>query len=61
MAKFDLIKVDDIAEYCHQVTKSDIKKFIDLTGDKNKIHHDSNYAKKTFLNWPVTKSACFEQ
>jgi 3-oxoacyl-[acyl-carrier protein] reductase len=53
MEKFDLIKVDDTAEHFHQVTKSDIKKFINLTGDKNKIHHDSNYAKKTFLKKPV--------
>ena len=53
MAKFDLIKINDVAELLHKVTESDIKKFINLTGDKNKIHHDQSYAKKTFLKKPV--------
>ena len=42
--------VDKIAvEYAYQ----DINKFINLTGDKNKIHYDKKYANKTYLKKPV--------
>lgn len=33
-----------------QVTNEDIIKFADVTGDKNPLHLDEEYAKKLFLD-----------
>ena len=53
MAKFDDIKVGDKAELVHIITQSDIDRFVDLTGDDNKIHVDKEYASKTSFKKPV--------
>ena len=53
MKKFDDIKVGDKAELIHIITQSDIDRFVDLTGDDNKIHVDKDYASKTSLKKPV--------
>lgn len=53
MNKYDNIKIGDSAEIKHTVTKADIEKFIDLTGDDNKLHHDAEYALKTSFKKPV--------
>ena len=47
MKKFDKIHVGDKAEIKHKITQDDINKFVDLTGDDNKLHLDTEYAKKT--------------
>lgn len=47
MSKFENIKVGDKAEIKHVITESDVDKFIDLTGDDNKLHIDSEFAEKT--------------
>lgn len=53
MEKYESIQVGDTAELRHFVTRSDIEKFIDLTGDDNKLHHDAEYAEKTSFKKPV--------
>jgi 3-oxoacyl-[acyl-carrier protein] reductase len=53
MKKFDKIQVGDKAEIKHKITQDDINKFVDLTGDDNKLHLDSEYAKKTSFKKPV--------
>lgn len=37
----------------HQVTQSDIEKFVDLTGDDNKLHVDKAFAATTSFKKPV--------
>ena len=49
MSKFDEISIGDNAEITHIITDEDINKFVDLTGDDNKLHIDKAYAKKTNL------------
>jgi 3-hydroxybutyryl-CoA dehydratase len=41
------VKAGDRAEYTRTVTAEDIEKFADVTGDHNRLHSDSEYAKKT--------------
>jgi len=53
MNKFETIKVGDKAELTHTITLSDIEKFVDLTGDDNKLHVDEDYARKTTFKKPV--------
>lgn len=53
MSKYESINIGDKAEIRHLVTITDIEKFIDLTGDDNKLHHDVEYAEKTSFKKPV--------
>ena len=53
MKKYESIKVGDKAEHTHTITQSDIDKFIELTGDDNKLHIDNEYASKTSFKKPV--------
>ena len=53
MSKFDDIKIGDNAELKHIITQQDIDKFVDLTGDDNKLHIDAEYAGKTSFKKPV--------
>jgi 3-oxoacyl-[acyl-carrier protein] reductase len=53
MKNFDLIKIGKKAELKHTITQKDIEKFVDLTGDNNKLHVDSEYAKLTSFKKPV--------
>ena len=53
MSNFDNIKVGDTAELSHVITSKDVDKFVDLTGDDNKIHVDSEYASRTSYKKPV--------
>ena len=53
MKKYENIKVGEKKELFHVITKSDIEKFIDLSGDNNKIHFDEDFAKKTPFKKPV--------
>ena len=47
MNRYDSIKLGDTAEIKHVITNEDLSKFVDLTGDDNRLHVDKNYAKKT--------------
>jgi 3-oxoacyl-[acyl-carrier protein] reductase len=53
MPRFDEIKVGDIAELDHTVTQKDIERFVELTGDDNRLHNDAGYAAKTSFKKPV--------
>lgn len=53
MSKFETIKIGDKAEIKHKITKRDIDKFVELTGDDNRLHVDENYAKNTSFKKPV--------
>jgi len=53
MKKYDAIKVGDKEEIFHVITQDDIEKFIDLSGDKNKIHYDEEFAKNTSYKKPI--------
>lgn len=51
--KFDEIKVGDRAEIRRIISIEDIEKFVELTGDDNKLHVDAEYAKTTSYKKPV--------
>ena len=50
---FFSIKIGDEAEIDHVVTQEDVDKFIELTGDNNKIHLDKGYTAQTKLAKPI--------
>jgi len=35
------------------ITKADVEAFMNLSGDRNPIHHDSEFAKRTFFRKPI--------
>jgi 3-oxoacyl-[acyl-carrier protein] reductase len=53
MKKFDEISVGDKEQLSHIITRSDIDKFIELTGDDNKLHFDDKFASRTQFKKPV--------
>lgn len=53
MARFDEITVGQIAELEHTVTLQDLEKFVELTGDDNRLHVDATYAARTSFKKPV--------
>lgn len=53
MAKFEEIRVGDVAELEHVVTAVDLERFVELTGDDNRLHTDPEYAARTSFKKPV--------
>jgi 3-oxoacyl-[acyl-carrier protein] reductase len=53
MAKFEEIAVGDQAQLEHVVTEEDIARFVDLTGDDNRLHVDAEFAAATSFKKPV--------
>lgn len=51
--KYDEIKVGDKEQITHIITINDIEKFVELTGDNNKLHVDEKFASKTNFKKPV--------
>lgn len=51
--RYDEINIGDKAEIVHTISSKDIERFVDLTGDDNKIHVDKQYASKTSFKKPV--------
>ncbi|MDC0407653.1 MaoC/PaaZ C-terminal domain-containing protein [Candidatus Thioglobus sp.] len=49
MSKYLKINVGDTAQIYHTITDDDIKKFVDLSGDDNRLHMDKEFARKTSL------------
>jgi 3-oxoacyl-[acyl-carrier protein] reductase len=53
MKKYEDIKIGDKEYLKHVITKQDIDKFVDLTGDNNKLHTDEAFSKTTSFGKPV--------
>lgn len=53
MKKMSDLHVGEKAELKHRITKEDLEKFVDLTGDDNKLHTDGDFAGKTPLKKTV--------
>ena len=47
------INIGDTADIKHTISQTDIEKFVDLTGDDNKLHVDEDYASTTSFKKPV--------
>ena len=52
-SKYDSINIGDKAEIKHKITNEDVNKFVELTGDDNKLHINENYASQTSFKKPV--------
>ncbi len=53
MKKYIDINVGDVETLVHTITKEDIQKFVDLTGDNNRLHVDEKFAGTTHFKKPV--------
>jgi 3-oxoacyl-[acyl-carrier protein] reductase len=53
MKKYFEINVGDKETLSHTITKSDIEKFVQLTGDDNRLHVDEKFASTTQFKKPV--------
>jgi 3-oxoacyl-[acyl-carrier protein] reductase len=51
--RYDEIKIGDMAEVEHSITIDDINKFVDLSGDDNRLHTDPKFAATTEFKTPV--------
>ena len=51
--KYEDIVIGTKETLSHSITQSDIEKFVNLTGDDNKLHVDPEYASKTVFKKPV--------
>ena len=51
--KYEEIKLGIIAELTHRLTLDDIQRFVELSGDDNRIHTDAFFAAKTSFKNPV--------
>ena len=47
------IKIGTIKRIKHLITQEDVDKFVELTGDDNKLHLDKEFASKTSYKKPV--------
>lgn len=53
MARYEQIRVGDKAEISHTLTRRDIDRFVELTGDDNRLHVDAAYSAETPFKKPV--------
>jgi len=53
MTRYSKIKKGDFAKITHVITSEDIQKFVDLSGDDNRLHIDEKFASKTSFKKPV--------
>ena len=53
MSKYEKLLIGTKAQLEHTITEADIEKFVNLTGDNNKIHVNKTYAAKTSFKKPV--------
>lgn len=51
--KYNDIKIGDKEQLTHVITIEDIEKFVELTGDDNKLHVDEKFARRTNFKKPV--------
>ena len=53
MASYYEIQIGQTAEIIHTITNDDLLKFVELTGDDNRLHTDADYAANTSFKKPV--------
>jgi 3-oxoacyl-[acyl-carrier protein] reductase len=53
MKRYQEINIGDKETLSHVITKEDIGKFVELTGDDNKLHVDEKFASTTHFKKPV--------
>lgn len=53
MASYYEIQIGQTAEIIHTITNDDLLKFVELTGDDNRLHTDTDYAANTSFKKPV--------
>ncbi len=53
MGRYSKINVGDSAKIKHIITSKDIEKFVELSGDDNRLHVDKEFASKTSFKKPV--------
>jgi 3-oxoacyl-[acyl-carrier protein] reductase len=53
MTRYLKINIGDTAEIRHTITSADVQKFVDLSGDNNRLHVDKEFAGKTSFKKPV--------
>lgn len=53
MKKYNEINIGDKETLSHTITKTDIEKFVQLTGDDNRLHVDEKFASTTQFKKPV--------
>ena len=53
MTSYYEIQIGQTAEIIHTITNDDIMKFVELTGDDNRLHTDADYAANTSFKKPV--------
>ena len=51
--KYEEIQVGTTQQLTHTITQADIEKFVDLSGDDNKLHVDKAFAARTSFKKPV--------
>jgi 3-oxoacyl-[acyl-carrier protein] reductase len=51
--RYNEIEVGMVKQLTHKLTQDDIKRFVELTGDDNRLHTDIEYASKTSFKKPV--------
>jgi len=51
--KYAEINIGDKETLSHKITKEDLEKFVELTGDDNKLHVDEKFASNTQFKKPV--------
>jgi len=51
--KYESIQSGTKESLTHKITQDDVEKFVDLTGDDNRLHIDKDYAAKTSFKKPV--------
>ena len=53
MSRYLKINVGDTAKIKHTITNEDLKKFVELSGDNNRLHIDKQFASRTHFKKPV--------
>ena len=53
--KYEEIQVGTTQQLTHTITQADIEKFVDLSGDDNKLHVDKAFAARTSFKKPVVR------
>jgi acyl dehydratase len=53
MTRYSKINVGDTATITHTIASDDIKNFVDLSGDDNRLHIDNEFASKISFKKPV--------